>query len=95
MKLIPNCGRIVVKRDEAAKATPGGIVLPDNAKDKPKMGKVLSVGVGRLLDSGERATMTVKEGDRVLFGAYAGAEVEVEDQRYLILNEEDILGVLV
>jgi len=94
MKVVPLNDKIVVKRLEAEEKTAGGIVLPDSAKEKPKQGKVLSVGDGKLLDSGKRAPFQVKEGDRVLFTSYAGNEVTVDGEEYLIMSEDDILAVV-
>jgi chaperonin GroES len=94
MKVVPLNDKIVVKRLEAEEKTAGGIVLPDTAKEKPKQGKVLSVGDGKLLESGSRAKFQVKEGDRVLFTSYAGNEVNVEGDEYLIMSEDDILAVI-
>ena len=94
MKVVPLNDKIVVKRLEAEEKTAGGIVLPDTAKEKPRQGKVLSVGEGKLLESGGRAAFQVKEGDRVLFSSYAGNEVNVDGEEYLILSEEDILAVV-
>ena len=94
MKVVPLNDKIVVKRLEAEEKTAGGIVLPDTAKEKPKQGKVLSVGDGKLLDSGKRATFQVKEGDRVLFSSYAGDEFKINDQELLLMREDDILAVI-
>ena len=94
LNLVPLNDKIVVKRLEAEEKTAGGIVLPDTAKEKPKQGKVISLGDGRLLDNGKRAAFQVKEGDRVLFTSYAGSEVTVDSQEYLIMTEEDILAVV-
>ncbi len=94
MKVVPLNDKIVVKRLEAEDKTAGGILLPDTAKEKPKQGKVLSIGDGRLLDSGKRAAFQVKEGDRVLFTSYAGNEVTVDGEEYLIMSEDDILAVV-
>src|SRR5262245_27356907 len=94
MKVVPLNDKIVVKRLEAEEKTAGGIVLPDSAKEKPKQGKVLSVGDGKLLDNGKRAAFQVKEGDRVLFTSYAGSEVTLDGEEYLIMTEEDILAVI-
>src|SRR5436853_6293905 len=93
MKVVPLNDKIVVKRLEAEEKTPGGIVLPDTAKEKPRQGKVLSLGEGKLMDSGKRAAFQVKEGDRVLFSSYAGNEVTIDGEEYLIMPEEDILAV--
>lgn len=94
MKVVPLNDKIVVKRLEAEEKTAGGILLPDTAKEKPKQGKVLSVGDGKLLENGKRAPFQVKEGDRVLFSAYAGNEVNVDGEEYLIMSEDDILAVV-
>ncbi len=94
MKVVPLNDKIVVKRLEAEEKTAGGIVLPDTAKEKPKQGKVLSLGEGKRLDNGKRASFQVKEGDRVLFTAYAGNEVTIDGDEYLIMTEEDILAVV-
>ena len=94
MKVVPLNDKIVVKRLEAEEKTAGGIVLPDTAKEKPKQGKVLSVGDGKLLDNGQRAAFQVKEGDRVLFASYAGNEVTVNGEELLIMSEDDILAVV-
>jgi chaperonin GroES len=94
MKVVPLNDKIVVKRLEAEEKTPGGIVLPDTAKEKPRQGKVLSLGEGKLMDSGKRAAFQVKEGDRVLFSSYAGNEVTIDGEEYLIMTEEDILAVV-
>ena len=94
MKVVPLNDKIVVKRLEAEGKTAGGIVLPDSAKEKPKQGKVLSVGEGKRLDNGQRAKFQVKEGDRVLFTSYAGSEVTVDGEEYLIMTEDDVLAVV-
>jgi chaperonin GroES len=92
LALRPLDDRIVVKRVEAEDKTAGGIILPDNAKEKPQKGEVVAVGLGKLLDSGARATPDVKAGDLVLFGKYSGTEVKVEGVDYLIMREGDILA---
>jgi chaperonin GroES len=94
MKVVPLNDKIVVKRLEAEEKTAGGIVLPDAAKEKPKQGKILSLGDGKLLDNGKRASFQVKEGDRVLFTSYAGTEVTLDGDEYLIMTEDDILAVV-
>ncbi len=86
--------KVLVKRLEAEDRTAGGIVLPDTAKEKPKRGTILSVGDGRLLDTGERKPLQVKKGDQVLFTSYAGTEVKVEGEEMIIMDEGDILAVL-
>src|SRR5436190_19645282 len=94
MNVAPLNDRILVQRLEAEEKTAGGIVLPDTAKEKPKQGKVLSLGDGKLLDDGKRAAFQVKEGDRVLFSSYAGNEVNLDGDEYLIMTEDDILAVV-
>jgi chaperonin GroES len=94
MKVVPLNDKIVVKRLEAEEKTTGGILLPDTAKEKPKQGKVLSLGEGKRLDNGKRAPFQVKEGDTVLFTSYAGSEVTVDGEEYLIMTEEDVLAVV-
>ena len=94
MKIRPLNDKIVVKRIEAEKKTKGGIVLPDNAKEKPKEGKVISVGEGKLLDSGNRASFQVKRDDRVLFSSYAGTEIKIDGDDYLIMSEDDVLAIV-
>lgn len=94
MKVKPLDDKLVVKRLEAEEKTKGGIVLPDTAKEKPKEGRVLAVGEGKLLDSGERAKFQVKVGDRVLFTSYAGTEITVDGEELLIMSEDDVLAVL-
>jgi chaperonin GroES len=94
MKLEPVGANVVVKRLETDEKTAGGIVLPDSARKKPRQGRVLSVGDGRLLPAGNRAAPQVGEGDRVLFDAFAGAEVLVNGEELLIMNEDEILAVV-
>jgi chaperonin GroES len=86
--------RIIIKRIDEGEQIRGGIIIPDSAKEKPQEGEVIAVGAGKKLDSGERIAMDVKEGDRVLFGKYAGTEVKLDDEEYLIMREDDILGVI-
>jgi len=86
--------RVLVKRAEAEERTAGGILLPETAKDKPKEGTVISVGEGKQLDDGTRSTFAVKTGDRILFSAYAGTEVKYLGEEFLIMREEDILGIV-
>ncbi|MBI4576854.1 MAG: co-chaperone GroES [Planctomycetes bacterium] len=93
-RLRPLNDKIVIKRLEAEEKTKGGIVLPDTAKEKPREGRVVSLGDGKLLESGERAAFQVKENDRVLFSSYSGTEVKIDGQEFLIVNEDDILAVL-
>ncbi len=94
MKIVPLNDKIVVERLEAEDKTAGGIILPDTAKEKPKQGKILSLGEGKLLDNGSRAAFQVKANDRVLFTSYAGTEVNVDGKEYLVLTEDDILAVV-
>ncbi len=94
IELQPLDDRIVVQRVEAEEKTAGGIILPENAKEKPQEGKVIAVGPGKMLDSGERAKPDVKKGDRVLFGKYSGTEVKVAGEEYLIMRESDLLAKL-
>jgi len=94
MKVKPLGDKILVKRIEAEEKTKGGILLPDTAKEKPKEGKIVEVGSGKLLDDGSRAACQVKKGDRVLFSSYAGTEVKIDGEEYLIMSEEDILAVI-
>ena len=94
MKIVPLNDKIVVERLEADEKTAGGIILPDTAKEKPKQGKIISVGDGKLLDDGKRAAFQVKIGDRILFTSYSGNEVTVDGQEYLIMTEDDVLAVV-
>lgn len=94
MTVIPLNDKILVERVEAEEKTAGGIVLPDTAKEKPKQGKVLSLGEGKVLDSGKRQAFQVKKGDTVLFTSYAGSEIKVDGKEYLVMSEEDILAVV-
>jgi len=85
---------VIIRRIEEGEQIRGGIIIPDTAKEKPQEGEVIAAGAGKKLDSGERVALDVKEGDRVLFGKYAGTEVKLDDQEYLIMREDDILGVI-
>jgi chaperonin GroES len=91
-KIRPLEDRVVIQQIEAEEKTAGGIVLPDTAKEKPQRGKVIAVGPGKMLDSGERASIGVKEGDEVLFGKYAGTDIKVDGEEIKILRESDILA---
>ncbi|MDM8515234.1 co-chaperone GroES [Desulfobacterales bacterium HSG16] len=94
MKLRPLQDRILVQRVKEEETTKGGIIIPDTAKEKPAEGKVTAIGSGKVGDDGNRIPMDVKEGDRVLFGKYSGTEVKVEGEEYLIMREDDILGII-
>jgi len=93
-RIRPINDKLVVKRLEAEEKTKGGILLPDSAKEKPKEGRVIAVGDGKLLDNGNRAALQVKEDDRVIFSSYAGTEVKIAGEDYLILDESDVLAVV-
>lgn len=94
LKVTPLGDKVLVKRMEAESKTAGGIVLPDTAKERPKEGEIIAVGNGKLLDNGQRSDFQVKVGDKVLFASYAGTEIKIEGDEYLIMAEEDILAVL-
>lgn len=93
-KIRPLEDRVLVKPSEAEEKTAGGIVLPDTAKEKPMMGTVVACGPGKLTDTGERAKMQVKKGDKILYGKYAGSEIKVDGQDMLIIRESDILAIV-
>jgi len=93
-KIRPLGDKVLVQRLEAESTTKGGIVLPDSAKEKPKRGKILALGDGKLLDNGERAAFQVKKGNEVLFASYAGTEIKVDDDELIIMDENDILAVI-
>ena len=94
LNIRPLGDKVIVKRVDAEEVTAGGIVLPDTAQEKPKRGVIQAVGNGRLLDSGERSVMQVKNNDEVLFTSYAGTEVKIRGEEYLIMDESDILGII-
>jgi len=94
MNLRPLHDRILVRRLEEQEQVRGGIIIPDSAKEKPQQAEVVAVGKGKLLEDGQRAAPDVKSGDRILFGKYSGADVRIDGQEYLILREDEILGVL-
>jgi len=94
MNIRPLHDRIIVERVEEATKTASGIYIPDSAKEKPQEGKVVAAGKGKRTESGELIAMDVKVGDRVLFGKYAGTEVKIEGKEYLMMREDDILGVI-
>ena len=94
LNIKPLGDKVIVRRVEAEEKTAGGIVLPDTAKEKPKRGIVLAVGNGRLLDDGTRSDMQVKKNDEVLFTSYAGTEIKIDGEEYMIMDETDILGIV-
>ena len=94
MKLKPLDDRIVIKQSEAEEKTAGGIILPDTAKEKPQIGKIVAAGPGKLLDNGKRAQMSVKKKDKVIYAKYLGNEIEIDGEKYVILRESDVLGIV-
>ncbi|QTA92779.1 co-chaperone GroES [Desulfonema magnum] len=94
MNLKPLQDRILVQRVEEETKTKGGIIIPDTAKEKPAEGKIVAVGIGKLDKDGNRIALEVKVGDRVLFGKYSGTEVKIEGEEYLIMREDDVLGII-
>ncbi|RWX43464.1 chaperonin GroES [Candidatus Electrothrix aarhusensis] len=94
MNIRPLNDRILVKRLEEETQTAGGIIIPDSAQEKPAEGEIVAVGPGKMTDAGQRTAMDVKEGDRVLFSKYGGTDVKFDGQSYLIMREDDILGVI-
>jgi chaperonin GroES len=94
MKLRPLQDRILVERVEETNTTKGGIIIPDSAKEKPAEGKVVAVGNGKTTDDGKKIPLEIKEGDRILFGKYSGSEVKIEGDEFLIMREEDVLGIV-
>jgi chaperonin GroES len=94
MAVKPLDDRVLIQQSEAEEKTAGGIVLPDSAKEKPQMGKVVAVGPGKLLDSGERGTMSLKKGDEVYYGKYVGTEIKIDGENYVIIRESDVLAVV-
>jgi chaperonin GroES len=94
MKLRPLGDRVVVKALEQKEVKKGGIIIPDTAKEKPQEGEVIAVGKGKTTDEGKLIAMDVKVGDKILYGKYSGTEVKIEDVEYLIMHQEDILGVV-
>ncbi len=94
MKIKPLHDRILVQRLEEEEKTESGIIIPDTAKEKPVMGKVIAVGDGRILDNGQKQPLVVKEGDKILFGKYAGTEVKIKGEEYLIMREDDVLAII-
>jgi len=94
MNIRPLQDRLIVKRVEEKERTKGGIIIPDSAKEKPQEGEVIAVGSGKITDDGKKIPLDVKAGDRVLFGRYAGTEIEIDDEKHLIMRENDILGII-
>jgi chaperonin GroES len=94
MKLAPLDDRVIINQSEAEEKSAGGIILPDAAKEKPQRGKIIAVGPGKMLDNGKRGEMNVKKGEEVLYGKYTGNEIEIDNEKYVILHEGDILGVI-
>jgi chaperonin GroES len=94
MKLRPLDDRIVIEQSEAEEKTTGGIILPDTAKEKPQIGKVAAVGPGKLLDDGKRNKMSVKKNDKVIYAKYIGSEVEIDGEKFVVLHESDVLGII-
>ena len=94
MKIRPLHDRVIVQRIEEEEKTKGGIIIPDTAKEKPQEGKVIAVGAGKILENGTKVPLDVKVGDKILFGKYSGAEIKVEGEEFLMMREDDILGVI-
>ena len=94
MKVVPLGDKVLVKRLEAEEKTAGGIILPDTAKEKPKEGRVEAVGDGKMTDEGKRVALQVKKGDRIIFSSFAGNEIKVDGEEYLIMSEDDILAIV-
>jgi chaperonin GroES len=94
MKLRPLQDRILVQRVKEEEITKGGIIIPDTAKEKPVEGRVIAAGIGKLSEEGKRIALEVKKGDRILFGKYSGNEIKIEGEEYLIMREDDVLGVI-
>ena len=94
MKIRPLGDRLLVERAEEKEAKKGGIIIPDTAKEKPQEGTVIAVGAGKVSDDGKTIPMNVKKGDRILFGKYSGSEIKVDDNEYLIMREDDVLGII-
>ena len=94
MNLRPLHDRVLVRRLEEKESMRGGIIIPDSAKEKPQQAEVVALGNGKLLDDGQRVELDVKSGDRILFGKYSGSDIRIEGEEYLILREDEILGVL-
>ena len=94
MKIRPLHDRVIVKRIEEEEQTKGGIIIPDTAKEKPIEGKVVAVGAGKILENGKKQPLEVKKGDRILFGKYAGTDIQIEGEEHLIMREDDIIAIV-
>jgi len=94
MKLKPLDNRVIIKQSEAEEKTTGGIILPDTAKEKPQIGKIVAIGPGKLLDDGKHSKMSVKKNDKVIYAKYIGNEIEIDKEKFVILRESDILGII-
>ena len=94
MKLRPLQDRILIQRVKEEEKTKGGIIIPDTAKEKPVEGRVIAAGIGKLSEEGKRIALEVKKGDRILFGKYSGNEIKIEGKEYLIMREDDVLGII-
>ncbi len=94
MDIRPLHDHVLIRRIEEEETVRGGIIIPDSAKEKPQQGEVVAVGDGKVLEDGQRAAIDVKTGDRILFGKYAGSDIKIDGEKYLIVREDEILGVL-
>jgi len=94
MKVRPLSDKVLVQRLEAENKTAGGIILPDTAKEKPKQGKIIAVGKGKIMDDGKLKPMQVKKGDKILFTSYAGTEIKIDGKEHLIMDESDIMAII-
>ena len=94
MKIKPLQDRLVIKRIEEEEKTKGGIIIPDSAKENPQEGRVVAIGDGKTLETGKKAPLTVKPGDKILFGKYSGTEIKIDGEEHLILREEDVLAIV-
>ncbi len=94
MKIRPLHDRVIVKRIDEEELTKGGIIIPDTAKEKPMEGKITAVGTGKVLENGKKVPLEVKKGDKVLFGKYAGTDINIEEEEHLIMREDDIIAIV-
>jgi chaperonin GroES len=94
MDIRPLHDRVLVRRVQESEERVGSIIIPDSAKEKPQQGEVIAVGSGKLLENGKRASLDVKAGDRVLFGKYSGSDIKIEGEEYMVMREDEILGIL-